>query len=38
MMGHGFPMWFMLLLFWWPLLLGVLLGVVGQFVWWRIVS
>ena len=30
---HGFPTWILLMIEWWPLILGVLVGVIGQIIW-----
>lgn len=31
---HGFPVWFLWVLWYWPLILGITLGAIGQIVWW----
>lgn len=30
---HGLPAWFLWVLWYWPLILGVVLGAIGQVIW-----
>lgn len=30
---HGFPAWFLYAIAYWPLIVGIVLGVIGQLVW-----